>query len=77
MINWSEQFNALPDDVRRIGAALESKLRIQHLEMEKDRLKRNYDRSVREINAHIANCEKHLLDLETELNAATPEGSIP
>jgi len=77
MINWSEKFNALPDDVRRIGAGLEAHLRIQHLNFEKDRLKKNYERSLREINAHITNCKEWLKRLESEHNAATAEGSIP
>ena len=77
MINWSEQFNALPDNVRRIGCALELRVRLQHLIFERDRLKKNYQRSLEEINQHMINCELALAQLETEHNAATPEVSIP
>ena len=56
---------------------MEAQVRIQHLEMERDRLKKNYERSLREINAHITNCKEWLKRLESEHNAATPEGSIP
>lgn len=61
---WAEKFNALPDEVRTIGAALEAKTRIQHLNFEKRRLKANYQKSCREINQHIKECERWLKELE-------------
>ena len=64
--DWAGMFNGLPEDVRRIGAALECKTRIQHLNAEKDRLKRRHAQSVKEINDHIANCANHLRQLEKE-----------
>lgn len=66
-INWSERFNALGPKIRIIGCAAEAKLRIQHLNFEKSRLKKRYDQSVAEINSHIKNCERHLADLEKEI----------
>lgn len=38
----------------------EAELRIQHLNFEKERLKKRYLQSVREINDHIKNCERSL-----------------
>jgi hypothetical protein len=64
--DWAEMFNGLPREVRRISTALECKTRIQHLNMEKDRLKRRHAQSVKEINDHIANCASHLRQLEKE-----------
>lgn len=64
--DWSAEFNALPKDVRRIGAALEAKLRIQHLNMEKRRAKEAYRGVCRKCNEHIANCEEWLARLERE-----------
>ena len=49
-LDWAEMFNGLPREVRRISTALECKTRIQHLNMEKDRLKRRHAQSVKEIN---------------------------
>lgn len=60
MSKWSEQFNKLPKEVRHIGAMCEAETRIQHLNFEKKRLKARYAQSIREINEHIANCEKWL-----------------
>jgi hypothetical protein len=62
--DWSKEFNALPEDVRTIGCAMEARTRIQQLEMEKDRLKKRYRQSVGEIDAHIENCRVWLHKLE-------------
>jgi len=59
-------FNGMPLKVRKIFAAQESELRIQHLNFEKDRLKKRYRQSLAEINQHIANCEKSLAQLKGE-----------
>jgi len=64
--DWSARFNALPYETRLIGAAMESRTRIQQLRIEKDRLKRRYDQSIKEIDLHILNCEAHLKTLEIE-----------
>lgn len=78
MTNWSEKYNALPRDVRRIGAAMESRTRIQHLNFEKERLKKRYRQSLAEINDHIKNCEDWLrcLDREEEtlIEVHSPDG---
>jgi len=60
MSKWSDKFNKLPDDVRHIGAAREAELRIQHLELEKERLIKRHRQSLREINDHIKNCKQWL-----------------
>lgn len=66
-INWTEKFNNLSPEIRKIGSASEAQLRIQHLNFEKGRLKKRYDQSIKEINDHIKNCEKWVKDLEKEL----------
>jgi predicted RNase H-like nuclease (RuvC/YqgF family) len=63
----SELFNALPKRTRTIGAAMECQTRIQHLRFEKDRLKKRYQQSVKEINEHIRACDRALARLEKEL----------
>lgn len=55
-----EFFNNLPLETRRVLIRQNCRLRIQHLLLEKDRLKSNYQRSLKEINEHIKNCEKGL-----------------
>ena len=67
-IDWSKKFNALPKEIRIIGAAQEAKTRIQHLNFEKDRLKTSYRQSCAKINDHIKNCEKWLRDLAKEVD---------
>ncbi len=62
--DWSKDFNALPDEVRLIGCAMEARTRIQMLEMEKDRLKKSYRRNIGEIDAYIENCRVWLHKLE-------------
>lgn len=62
--NWSEKYNALPIEVRIIGSAMESKMRIQQLRAEKHRLAAAYRRSMKEINDHIKNCQEHLSRLD-------------
>lgn len=55
---WSEAFNKLPANVRVFGQAIEIRVRLQHLYFERDRLKKAYERSLREIRQH----EKNLHD---------------
>ena len=62
--DWAKEFNALPEEVRTIGCAMEARTRIQQLEMEKVRLKKRYRQSVGEIDAHIENCRVWLHKLE-------------
>ena len=54
----TKDFNALPQDVRRIGSATESMMRIAQLKAEKARLKRSYERNIKEIDEHIG----HLME---------------
>lgn len=72
MTDWSTLFNSLPDDIRLIGCAMEEKTRIQHLEMEKDRIRKNFDRTMREINEHVESCEKRLVELESKIIIPEP-----
>ena len=66
MSKWAEAFNALPYEIRHIGAMCEAEMRINQLKMEKDRLKRAYERSLSEINGHIKNLEDYLRDEGTK-----------
>lgn len=63
---WSEKFNNLSYDTRKIGAAMELQLRIQHLEGEKERLQTRHRQSIKEINEYILNCRDSLDKLELE-----------
>ena len=63
-IDWNKKYNDLPNDIRVIVSAISCKLRIQHLNFEKDRVKKRYIQSIKEINSHIKNCENALIDLE-------------
>jgi hypothetical protein len=45
-INWSEKFNSLNPEIREIISCSETKLRIQHLNFEKTRLKKRYNQSL-------------------------------
>lgn len=64
MRNWTEEYNALPHEVRIIGSAMDSRTRINQLKMEKMRLKLRYIQSLKEVNDHIKNLEKWIQDLE-------------
>jgi hypothetical protein len=66
---WAESFNALDDHTRTIGVAMEIKVRLQHLQFERDRLKKAYDRSLFEIRQH----ERNLVDSLKRLG--NPSGS--
>ena len=63
MSKWSDRFNELHIEVRHIVSMVESEMRINQLEAEKLRLKRSYDRNLKEINQHIANLKRWI---ETE-----------
>ena len=60
---WADKHNELPIEFRTIISANEAITRIQHLNFEKDRLKKRYLQSIKEINSHIENCEKWVIDL--------------
>lgn len=60
---WFARFNALPEDIRTIGVAMELKTRIQQLAMEKGRLKAHYLMAVADVDAHMKNCERSLAAL--------------
>ena len=64
MTDWTKKFNELPKEIRVIGSAMEAQTRIQHLKLEKDRLRKRYQQSCREINEHIKSCEKWIADLD-------------
>jgi len=63
MTKWSDKFNDLPIEIRHIGSMCEAEMRINQLKIEKSRLKKRYNKSVSEVNAHIKNLEKWI---ETE-----------
>jgi hypothetical protein len=58
MSRWSDIWNKLPAEIRHIGSMCETEMRIQQLNMEKERLKKRYHQSVKEIDEHIENLEK-------------------
>lgn len=66
-MKYSEKFNQLAPEIRKIGCAMEAQLRVQHLKLEKARLEKRHKQSIAEINAHIKNCEQTLKKLEEEL----------
>ena len=66
MNDWGHKFNQLPLDIRTIAIGCETTSRIKALQMEKARLKRLYQIGCTEINAEIANHEKHLRRLELD-----------
>ncbi len=66
MRDWSKEYNALPMEIRVICSAQEAGLRIQHLNLEKERLRKRYRQSCGEINNYIKTCQKWLKGLERE-----------
>jgi len=64
--DWTAIYNALPLEVRKISSAMETKTRIQHLLMEKRRLKRRYQQSCAELNDYIKSCEQTLIRYSRE-----------
>lgn len=60
MKDWSSEYNALPIETRKIASVLNTQTRIQHLEMEKSRLKKSYQHNLREINLHIKNLKEYI-----------------
>jgi hypothetical protein len=59
---WTTRSNDLPDELRQIAAAQESRIRIQHLRFERDRLTARYKQSIKEIDEHIEACAKSLVE---------------
>ena len=66
--NWEKEFNQLSIEYRKIGVAHELAVRIQHLNIEKRRLKKRHTQSLKEINEYIKNCERELAKRENEYN---------
>jgi len=52
---WREAFNSSPDEVRKVGCAMDIQTRLQHLHFERQRLKEAYDSSLRKIREHEVN----------------------
>jgi hypothetical protein len=65
---WSEAFNALPEETRRITCGTEVFVRLQHLQFERDRIKQAADFSLRKIDEH----ERNLLAWLKELGEPPP-----
>lgn len=58
--SWTRAFNALPNEVRRIGVATDIRTRLQHLQFERDRLIQAYELSLSKIRNHEKNLESAL-----------------
>ena len=56
----SGKFNALPFEIREIACNVMLESQIRDLYKEKDRLKRRYETSKKEINEKIKFCEREL-----------------
>ena len=65
MDDWSKKWNKMPQEIRHIGAAVNTEMRIQQLNDEKRRLKNRYRQSLNEVNGHIANLEEWLRRMAT------------
>ena len=65
MKDWSKEYNKLPYEARHIAGAVSCQTNIQFLNFEKQRLKKRYQQSLKEINDHIKNLEKWM---EQEFN---------
>ena len=56
----SQAYNRMPETARIIAGRVIAETRIQHLEFEKARLRKAYERQMGEINKHIRGIEKFL-----------------
>ena len=56
----ADDFNSLPIETRKICGVVIAEMRISQLKMEKERLKKRYRQSVREVNDHIRNLKNFL-----------------
>jgi len=66
MRDYTKEFNSLSPEIRLIGCAMTTQLRIQHLKFEKERLIKRHSQSLKEINEYIKNCEVELKRLEKQ-----------
>ena len=55
MTDYSKAFNDLPADVRKICAVEETKMRINQIKIDIEKVNRNHDRVIREMNAQLNN----------------------
>ena len=60
MKKHTERYNALPLEVREICSPIIAQAQITQLLIEKNRLKKRYYASLKEINDQIKGCEKHI-----------------
>ena len=65
--DFRDQWNALPEHTRLLGQIMEARTCIQHLSMERVRLRKHYHQSLRSINDHELSCVEGLRELEAEL----------
>lgn len=65
-----QTYNSLPIDTRVVCSILSLKDQIRDLIIEKMRAKKHYQAHLREINAHLENCEK---DLSKSLKQIQPQ----
>ena len=61
MSKYSDDFNELPFEVRKIAAKVMLQYQIRDLGFEKERLKKRYNQSLKEINEKIKYCELDLV----------------
>ena len=55
---WNDTYNDLPFEIRQITSKVLIRTQINQLLHEKDRLKRSYQRNLKEINEHLDNLTK-------------------
>ncbi len=60
MRDWTKEFNNLTIETRTIANAVAMQDQINGLKREKERLKKRYNQSVKEINDHIKSIERSL-----------------
>lgn len=57
----SQAYNRMPEEARVIAGRVIAETRIQHLNFEKERLRKAYERQIGEINKHIRGIEQFLI----------------
>ena len=60
MSEWADKWNALPFEIRCIGAMTDIELRINQLLVERARTEKHYRAHIKEIDAHIKHLRQEL-----------------
>jgi len=66
MRNLEEQYNALPEEIRHICCAMDCKMRINQMNIDKGRIIRAYRKTCTEIDNHMKICEEVVAKFENE-----------